>query len=765
MRFNTLAFLVGIVYGQTWSHLPDPLWTILLLPMMLIAWKQPNLRLLCFGALGLGWTVWRANVILAQNLPRDLESRDLKLKGVVVHLPIKKVYGWQFDFMPNPTSEWPNPGLVQLNWYSESGNSLLPGQHWQLTVRLKPIYSLFNPGGFDYSSWLFQQHISATGYVSSRSQPQLLQRPTLLNIDYWRYQLAKAIQQQLHHSSTQGIIIGLAMGERQWITPSQEMVFTRTGTAHLVAISGLHIGLVAWLTWEITQRLWRYLGKPTLWLPAPRFAAIWSLLAAGCYALLAGFTVPTQRALIMLVVAMSGIFFARRVQPSAILAFSLFGVLLWDPFAVLSLGFWLSFGAVTVIVYVSTNRRDLRNSVLLRWGLGSCRSQIAVSLFMAIIFLTQFGYISSSSLVANSIAIPWFSLVIVPLTLLGAVLVGLLPTISGGILQLADYFMDALWHSLEWLANPHWMWYQAVPPWWTIISAIVGMLVLLLPRGFPAKWIGIIWLLPLFLTRVPYPRLGEVWFTLLDVGQGLAAVIRTQNYTLVYDTGAKWNDNSDIGQTVVVPFLRTQGIHEIDKLLISHGDNDHIGGAQSLLKNLPITEIITSVPEKFIKTKTNSVRLCQAGQYWRWDAVEFKILHPPVHYLAHSNNRSCVLKIITAGGSLLLPGDIEAAAESNLLNYAYSDLAADILIVPHHGSQTSSTAAFIQAVKPKIALFSVAYKNRFRLPKPAIVQRYHRYGIKTWTTAQVGAIQFRLSASGISQPRLEKLARQRYWHN
>lgn len=763
MRFNTLAFLVGIVYGQTWSHLPDPRWTILLLPVVLIAWKQPRLRLLCWAALGLGWTVWRANMILAQNLPRDLESKDLKLTGVIVNLPIKKAYGWQFDFRPNPTPEWPNPSRLRLQWYEQSLEPLIPGQGWQLTVRLKPIQSLLNPNSFDYSSWLFQQQIRATGYVSRRSQPQLLQPASLLDINYWRYQLAKAIQQQLHHSSTQGIIIGLVIGEAQWITPRQQTVFKQTGTTHLIVISGSHISLVALLIFGITLRCWRYLGKPTLWLPAPYFAAGWSLLAAGFYALLAGFMVPTQRALIMLTVALSGIIFTRRVMPSSILAFSLFIVLLWDPLAVLSLGFWLSFGAVTVMVYVLTNRRELKTSALLKWGLDSWRTQMAVSLLVAIIFLAQFGYTPLSSLVANSIAIPWFDLVIVPLALFGAALVGLSPTIGSGALRLADYFMGALWVSLEWLANPHWMWYQALPPWWAIFSALVGMLVLLLPRGFPAKWIGVIWLLPLFLTQVPYPQRGEVWFTLLDVGQGLAAVIRTQNYTLVYDTGAKWSDNSDIGQTVVVPFLRTQGIREIDKLLISHGDNDHIGGAQSLLENLTVTEVITSVPEKF--TQANPVRLCQAGQYWRWDAVDFKILHPPAHYLANGNNRSCVLKIITAGGSLLLPGDIETAAESDLLKYAYSDLAANILIVPHHGSQTSSTEAFIQAVKPKIALFSVAYKNRSRLPKPEIVQRYHRYGIKTWTTASVGAIQFRLSASGISQPRLEKVARHRYWYD
>jgi competence protein ComEC len=763
MRFYTLAFLVGIVYGQTLSHLPDPRWTILLLPLVFMAWKQPKLRLLCFGALGLGWTVWRANMILAQNLPSDLARKDLELKGVVVHLPIKKSYGWQFNFRPEPSQKWPNPSLVRLNWYSNPVKSLLPGQHWQLTVRLKPIHSRLNPGSVDYSSWLFRQRINATGYVVSRNQPQLLQPPSLLNIDYWRYQLAKTIQQHLHHSPTQGIIIGLAIGERQWITPLQKNVFNRTGTTHLIAISGLHIGLVAWLTWEIAQRLWRYLGRATLWLPAPRLAVIWSLLAAGCYALLAGLMIPTQRALIMLVVAMSGIFFARRIKPSSILAVSLFIVLFWDPFAVLSLGFWLSFGAVAIIVYVSTNRRELSRSVLLRWGLNTWRSQIAVSLLMAIIFLTQFGYIPLSSLIANFIAIPWFSLVIVPLTLFGVASVGWSSIIGGGALQLADYLVSALWVSLEWLANPNWMWYQAIPPWWTIVTAIIGMLVLLLPRGFPAKWLGIIWLLPLFLTRVPYPQLGEVWFTLLDVGQGLAAVIRTQNYTLVYDTGAKWSASSDIGQTVLVPFLRTQGIAEIDKLLISHDHNDHIGGAQSLLNHLKVTEVITSVPAKF--TNANPVRLCQAGQYWRWDAVDFKILHPPINYFADSNNRSCVLKVITAGGSLLLPGDIETLAESTLFNSVYSDLAADILIVPHHGSQTSSTEPFIQAVNPKIALFSVGYKNRSRLPKPEIVQRYHRYGIKIWTTAQAGAIQFRLSASGISPPRLEKLARQRYWHN
>ncbi|MDM8563918.1 DNA internalization-related competence protein ComEC/Rec2, partial [Candidatus Marithioploca araucensis] len=341
------------------------------------------------------------------------------------------------------------------------------------------------------------------------------------------------------------------------------------------------------------------------------------------------------------------------------------------------------------------------------------------------ISLYIFGYISLTSILANSIAIPWVSFIVVPLTLLGTAIILYLPALSGELLQIAAYTLDALNFSLEWLAHIDWaIWQQHTPPLWSVLTAMIGVMILLLPRGFPARWLGIIWILPIFFTPPPYPNRGEVWFTLLDIGQGLAAVIRTENYVLLYDTGKASN-----GRAVILPFFRAKGIQQIDRLLISHDDSDHSGGAQSVLENFRVDEILTSAPEKF---KENNARLCQAGQYWYWDDVHFQILHPPKNYQAKDNDRSCVLKITTNGGTILLSGDIKKRTEYHLIKHYLIDLKADILIVPHHGSKTSSTINFIRAVQPIIALFSAGYRNHFGHPKKEIVQRYRHNNIKVW---------------------------------
>jgi len=376
-----------------------------------------------------------------------------------------------------------------------------------------------------------------------------------------------------------------------------------------------------------------------------------------------------------------------------------------------------------------------------------------------------FGYIPLTSLPANAIAIPWVSFVVMPLTLLGTAMILPLPTLGGELLHIATYIIDILFVSLEWFASFEWsLWLHYTPPLWTVITAMVGVAILLLPRGFPARWLGIVWLLPLFFIPPAYPQRGEVWFTLLDVGQGLAAVIRTENYVLVYDTGPKSRSGFDTGSAVVIPFLRAKGIQQIDRLLISHGDNDHSGGARSILETLTVSEVLTSATEKF---KGDNVLSCQAGQHWHWDNVNFQILYPPANFIvSKKNNRSCVLKVTTASGiSILLPGDIEKRAEYNLLRRYRTDLKADILIAPHHGSKTSSTENFIDAVQPTIALFPVGYRNRFGHPNKEIMQRYRRRKIHTWDTAKAGAIQFRLSDDGISEFWLAREEMRRYWHD
>ncbi len=778
LGYLTLAFLLGILFCQSLTELPDVRWSGLLFPLLIAIWLLPRYRLLFFFAIGFLWTVWRADMILAHSLPHHIEGQDIKIIGRVINLPKHRQYDresvWQFDFAPLPFKAWPDPGHLRLSMSGDPPEPLRPGQLWQFTVGLKRVHGMINPGGFDYEGWSFRQRIQALGYVRPKGERRLLSEPSPFNIDNLRYRLALKIRDQLGDLPSTAIIIGLALGERQWITPEQKNVLQRTGTAHLIAISGLHIGFIVWLGFGVGRRLWCYASKATLWLPAPYFAALSSLLAAFIYALLAGFSLPTQRALIMVAVAVSSVVFARKVATSHLLTLALLIVLLWDPFAVLSAGFWLSYGAVATLIYALSGRREIGLSSLTKKGLGSWKMQWAVTLGLLAIVLAVFGYIPLISLPANSIAIPWVSFCVVPLTLLGTALILPLPEFGNGLLHIAADTISALWVSMEWFYNLNWNWQQHTPPLWTIIIAMIGVALLLLPRGFPGRWLGILWCLPLCFILPAHPNRGEVWLTLLDVGQGLAAVIRTQNNVLVYDTGPKSRSGFNTGDAVVVPFLRNKGIPKIDKLLISHGDNDHSGGTQSVLEQLQVNQVLTSAPEKIQKIVDNSrtklsktqVLSCQTGQHWHWDGIDFQILHPTAKsFSKKENNASCVLKVSVENRAILLPGDIEKSVEYRLVQNHLTDLIkANILIAPHHGSHTSSTERFLDRVQPTIALFSTGYRNRFKHPRKWIVQRYHNRHIQTWNTAQTGAISFRISAHEISAPYLARETMRRYWH-
>jgi competence protein ComEC len=616
----------------------------------------------------------------------------------------------------------------------------------------------------------------------SAMPPQWLGRLRYGWIDNLRFDLAEKLRQSLAHSPTAGIIIALTLGERQWITEQQQQIFRQTGTAHLIAISGLHIGLVAMMTLLLAKILWGYIaGRLSLWVPVFYIAALMSLIATFSYALLAGFTLPTQRAFIMISVALISVVLLRRLAPFTILALALLIVLIYDPFSVLSMGFWLSFGAVAVIVYASSGRRQLTLSRFERRGREILQIQWAVTLGLAPFLLFYFNYLPLTSLLANLVAIPWMSFVIVPLTLIGSVSHFFSPYFSAELLQLAACLVEALIVFLNHLSQLQWqLWQQPQPPLWSLLTAMIGIGILLspLPITLFAKWLlGIIWLLPLFFfpSSLSYPQQGEVEITVLDVGQGLATLIRTENYVLLYDAGPKSPTGFDTGQAVIVPFLRAHDIKHLDKLLISHEDNDHSGGLEAILQQITVTEILSSAPAKIREALPSNahklsldipLRVCKSGQYWQWDDVEFKILHPSSQeVLGKTNNRSCVLKITALGGSILLPGDIERAIEYQLVQHQQTELNADILLVPHHGSATSSSYPFLQAVNPKIALISSGYKNAFRHPRKQIVQRYRQREIKILNTAQTGAIQLKITHQGISTPRLIREERRRYWHH
>jgi len=757
MRAGAVAFLGGILLVQQLSALPSLWWLLLLLPVAVLAWYVPRLLVVVFFIAGAGWATVRGGIILDDRLLPALESRDLVVAGTVADIPRTADYGMRFEFDIDTASVDGNAVAAPRRVLVTSAlRDFTPraGERWRVRVRLKRPHGFQNPGGYDYEAFLFRNRIGATGYVRADQPPERLAGDgAWYAVNRVRQALGERIRASLPDNPYSGLIVALANGDGRGVSEAQWDVLRRTGTLHLVAISGLHISLVGGIAFFLVRFLWSLPGVTVLRLPAPHAGAIAAMLAAIAYAALAGFVVPTQRALIMLAVAMTAVLRRRHVVPSHLLAVALLWVLLYDPFAVMAPGFWLSFAAVGVIIYVMQNPGGKipwwRKWGYLQWA-------IAVGMVPAMLWLFQ--QVSLTAPFANLIAVPVFDLLAVPLTLAGVVALGVsADMLAGFLLQAAAWLLHALWQLLAPLAAvEHGQWIQHRPATWTLVCATVGVAWLLAPRGVPARAVGVVWLLPAVLMRPPAPATGEVWFTLLDVGQGLAAVVHTPSHVLVYDTGARFSTTFDAGAAVVVPYLRARGINRIDTLIISHGDNDHLGGAAAVTRTFPVAQVLTSVPQRFAGEP------CAAGQAWRWDDVEFEIINPPPGAYGKDNDASCVLRVRGHYGTILLPGDIEKRAEHRLVVQEAQRLPADILVAPHHGSKTSSTQAFVEATRPRYVAFPVGYRNRYRHPHPQVVARYTALGSETYESPSTGALEFRLTAHGIDIAAYRRTHR-RYW--
>ncbi len=538
------------------------------------------------------------------------------------------------------------------------------------------------------------------------------------------------------------LIRAMTIGDRSAIVPAQWEVLRSTGTSHLMAISGLHISLVAGLAFWLMRLVWSRLGALPEVIPSARAAAVLSLLAATCYAFLAGFGIPTRRALIMLAVAMAALLAGRWSRPAHVLCLAALGTLVDDPLAVLSAGWWLSFWAVTMIVYTTSGHHGAVG-LWHKWT----RVHIILAIGMLPVLLVFFQQASLVAPLANIIAVPWVSLLVIPVALVGTLLLFISTAAGGLLLNLAAWLMDTLWPFLGWLGSLEFsLLHHHQPLQWTWAPATAGTLLLFAPRGFPGKWLGLVLLLPLLAARPPAPGFGEAWVTLLDVGQGLSTVVRTREHTLVYDAGPAYGPAFDAGRSVVVPYLRSQGIGSIDKLFVSHGDIDHSGGVSSIVKEYPVKDLEAGVPERLTIRQASQ---CHRGERWRWDGVDFSLLHPDARNYGKGNNASCVLRIGTAGGGhAMLTGDIGTESERMLLKELRGQLPADVLIVPHHGSLTSSSPAFVAAVNPAYALFATGYRNRFRFPRGPVVDRYRQAGSELLDTARLGAITVKLRPGG-----------------
>jgi competence protein ComEC len=543
----------------------------------------------------------------------------------------------------------------------------------------------------------------------------------------------------------------LTIGDDNGLSSDNWETFQKTGVTHLIVISGSHIALVAGLVYFATLKLWTYLN--ILRFSPPRAAALASLFTAIFYASLAGYVIPTKRAVIMLSMVAIASFYQRQFSHLQSFAIALLGMLIFNPMMMLSIGFWLSFLAVALILYrVAGRLKSLPN-----W-LNGIDIQLTVSLGLSPLLLFFFQQTSLISPLVNFVAVPIVELVVVPLALLQIPLMWLFPWFAKKIFNVLDFILQWLMQGLEFaetlqnasIDSPQ-------PSFFILVLSCVGLLWLFAPRGIPARWLGLILNLPLLFPIIPKLNYSEAIVTMLDVGQGLAVSVQTQKHQLLYDTGAKFPNGGDMGKNVVLPFFRYQGMKKIDALIISHDDSDHSGGAASVLDKMPPEQILTSVPEKFVQ----SVK-CEAGQRWTWEGVIFTMLSPAKTFEADNNN-SCVLKIETGQGAVLLTGDIEATAESWLVENAREQLRANVLVAPHHGSKTSSTWAFLEAVKPEIILIPSGYRNQFHHPNKEILARYRQINVKFFTSANSGALTVRLNSDGVKVESLRDTAG-KYWN-
>ena len=750
-----LGMVIGMLAIQSLPSLPPPwVWFPLGVAAGLLA---PRGRVFWAAMLlGLCWAGVQGSWRLGDRLPPGDHRVEAQVEGWVLGIPSRMDGGERFDFMVSRVLSPPGgivPGKARVSWY-EGMRPMKAGERWCLRLSLRSPRGMMNPGGFDYEQWLFTQGIGAVGYVRDDPANRLVESrfSPAASLQAGRQALYDRLGEVWTNSPVAGLLKALVMGEQDDIGRDQWEVLRRTGTAHLIAISGSHIGLVAGLAFLLTLRVCAWLGIQR-WSP-PSLAAWAGMLAAFLYSALADFTIPTQRALIMIAVAMGAIISRRHHRWMQVMALALIAVTLWDPLAVIAPGFWLSYGAVALIAYTVSARLQPLNRLRLMM-----RINWVTALGLAPLLLLFFRQVSLVAPIANLVAVPVLGMLLIPLGLMGALLLGAAPTVGHWLLGLAEWVMRAAWRVLEWFSSwPYAQWTLAEPPVWSVLLSVLGVVLLLAPRGIPARWLGGVLLLPALLYQPARPDRGAFRFTLLDVGQGLSAVVETHERVLVFDTGARFSSSFDMGNAVIEPYLRQRGLDRIDALVISHDDNDHIGGARSLLAAFPVDELLTSAPGRLSEF---SARPCHSGQRWEWDGVSFTMLGPFSLGLSENDN-SCVLKVDGAGGTVLLTGDIEAWGETALLNQPGDRLRSDILVAPHHGSKTSSSEAFLDRVSPRWALIPASYLNRFGFPHPLVLARYRARGIAAMTTGEGGALTLEVNGK-TAGPQPYRAGHRRYW--
>ena len=731
------------------------------IPVMLAA------ALIAFGA-----TEWRAAARIAERLAPALEGQDLVVTGVVSQMPRTTLVGTRFVLDAESATLRGTPVTLpprlSLGWYrGPDADALLAGppgdlragQRWRLTLRLKQPHGAMNPRGFDFELWLFEQGIGATGYV--RAAPgavnQKLADAAGRPFERARQAIRERIAAQVADPALAGLLAALVVGDQAAIERDDWDLFRATGVAHLMSISGLHVTMFAWLAGALVGAAWRRHERLVHVLPASQAARWGGLAAAAAYALLAGWGVPAQRTVWMIACVVllrsAGV---RWPLPAVLLAAAVV-VSALDPWALLQPGFWLSFVAVAMLASSEPVRHadDAPSNRFVAALQGGLRAQAVATIGLAPLSMVFFQQVSVVGFAANLVAIPAVTLLITPLAMLGVgvpPLWGMAAWVGQGLVALLQALAEA----------PLVVWTAAAAPPWAVASGLLGGALAVLPLPWRLRILALPLMLPLLAPPVERPPPGRFEAVVADVGQGTAVLVRTTNHLLVYDAGPSYSPEADAGQRVLLPLLRARGEPRVHLLVLSHRDTDHVGGAASLLAGARVDALSSSLEAVHpLLARGLPHRPCAAGQSWAWDGVRFDVLHPLEGEVATKPNAvSCVLRVQGEGRTLLLTGDIEAPQEAALLARG-ADLRADVLVVPHHGSRTSSTPAFIDAVQPSLAAVQAGYRSRFGHPAPDVVERYAARGIAVQRSDRCGALV--LPADGA--PRCERQVSRRYWHH
>jgi len=751
-----LAWLLGAC-ALLWSaELPRPaclsgLWLASTLLALLV--RRP--ALLGF-ALGYSLTWLQCAQRLDTRLDPALEGAPLTITGTVASVPQSIGGGYRFEVLTDRQAGI--PPRVEVTWYEPQWRPSA-AERLELEVRLRRPRGFANPGGSDYEARLLREGIGATGYVrtairSRRELRDVMRAPVLVARD----EIALGIRAALGERPATGIVAGLSVGLQDALSTEQWRQLARTGTSHLMAISGMHIGMFAIVAAWAAARLQKGRQRRGARGTARDAAVVAGSCAALAYGALAGWSVPTQRTAIMIAIVAFALHVRRRIGAGDALALGAIAVLALEPLAPLAVGFWLSFGAVAAILLVTGGQ--LTQAGVLR---GYAQAQWAVTAGLVPVLAASFGAVSIVSVVVNLLAIPLYTLVVVPLVLIGTALLMAWPAAGAQVLAGTAWLIEVTWPLIAVPAQWSWStWGIAGLEPWAWFALCVGAAAALAPLPASGRAAGFVLVIAACTWRPTPPDAGAVRFTMLDVGQGLAAVVETRHHVLVYDVGPAFRSGSDAGAMAVEPFLRHRGVRQVDILVASHDDLDHAGGAASVAGRVPVRRLIASGQAL---DALGTVQSCRRGERWEWDGVRFEWLHPGPRRFEKDNDNSCVLSVQSGRHTVLLTGDIERLAEAEIVGHGL--LAhADVVLVPHHGSRTSSTPAFVTATRPRWALVPSGHRNRWGFPKPDVVERWQSAGAEVLVGSATGAIEFELHPQRpIAPPRLWRPSQRRLWRD